>query len=296
MSRKLITILFILFTIYCKGYQNNFEKYDKYIWNAMLSYKKGDFNNSLFFFQTAFKVIPNENSTDYFYAASAALNLKKDSIAEELIINSIINTNASKDYFKSFSEFNEFRKNKIFMRIEKKYDSLKKLFLSKSNNRFLNNEINKLITSDQKVRKTRDKVKMRYIDSININKLINITKKYGWQEKGWIILWHHRGSYDKNNYIWKYFKPYINQQISEGRIRKGFWAFFEEEKLISKEKKQLYGLYLGQFDTFPIKNIENIDERRKKIGEPPLWYLNEVYGIELPKDYKIVGPKIIPLD
>lgn len=295
MQKKLILIFSILFTISCKGYQNNFEKYDKNVWNGMLAYKKGDFNNSLIFFQKALEIIPDENSSDYFYAA-AALKLKKNSVAKELIVNSILNTNGSKDYFKVFSEFNDFRETKILMNIEKKYDSLQELFLNKSNNRFLNDEINKLIATDQKVRKKRNKSLMRYTDSININKLMKITKKYGWQKRGWVILWHHRGTYDDNNYIWKYFKPFINEQICKKKVRKDFWAIFEEEKLIFKEKKQLYGFYFNQFNIFPIKNVESVDERREKIGKPPLWYLNEVFGVELPKDYKVIKPKIIPLN
>ncbi|WP_349664873.1 hypothetical protein IZU89_08595 [Cellulophaga lytica] len=294
MLKKAIIVIFILC---CNINQKDFINYDRCVWNGMLAYKREDFSKSLKFFQKAFEIIPDENPSDYFYAAAAALKLKQNTVAEELIVNSILNTNASKDYFNSFSEFNEFRKTKTLQDIEKKYDSLKELFLNKSNNRFLNDELNKLRAKDQKVRKKGDKTLMRYTDSININRLINITKEYGWQKKGWIILWHQRGTYeDDDNYVWKYFKPYINEQIREGKIRKDFWAIFEEEISILSKKKQLYGFYFRQFKSFPIIDIEGVDERRKKIGRPPLWYLNEVYGVELPETYKTNNSKTIPLD
>ncbi len=168
--------------------------------------------------------------------------------------------------------------------------------MNKSNNRYINDEINKLRASDQKVRRNGDKALMHYTDSININKLMDITKKYGWKKRGWIILWHQRGTYEDNNYVWKYFKPYINEQIRKGKIRKYFWAIFEEEQSIIKEKKQIYGFYFNQYKTFPMKDVESVDERRKKLGMPPLWYLNEVYDAELPAGYKTINSKIIPLD
>lgn len=69
-------------------------------------------------------------------------------------------------------------------------------------------------------------------------------------------------------------------------MRKDFWAMFEEEKSITKNGEQIYGLYFSNFDQFPIKDIENVDKRRKNIGKPPLWYMHKVYEIELPPAYK----------
>ncbi|MGF1556607.1 hypothetical protein [Paucihalobacter sp.] len=61
---------------------------------------------------------------------------------------------------------------------------------------------------------------------------------------------------------------------------------FEEEKSIINTKEQIYGLYWGQFDQFPIKDIENVDKRRTEKGLAPLWYMEKVYGIDLPSEYK----------
>ena len=89
--------------------------------------------------------------------------------------------------------------------------------------------------------------------------------------------------------MWSFFKQYIYQQIREGKIRKDFWARFEDEKSIQKYGKQLYGMYWSQYKEWPIIDIENVDKRRESVGLPPLWYMNKVYGINLPKEYKTTG-------
>ena len=61
---------------------------------------------------------------------------------------------------------------------------------------------------------------------------------------------------------------------------------FEEEKSVIENKVQIYGLYWNNFDQFPIKDIKNVDQRRIENGLPPLWYMEKVYGIELPTEYK----------
>ena len=42
---------------------------------------------------------------------------------------------------------------------------------------------------------------MNTTDSLNAVRLIEICKNYGWQKNGWILLWHHRGSYGKSNLL-----------------------------------------------------------------------------------------------
>ena len=71
---------------------------------------------------------------------------------------------------------------------------------------------------------------MRKIDSLNIDRLMEITKEYGWQERAWLILWHQRGNHDEDNYVWNYFRPLINKEIEEGKISRSFWQPFDQEK------------------------------------------------------------------
>lgn len=144
-----------------------------------------------------------------------------------------------------------------------------------------------LVDIDQKYRTYgSDRKDIARVDSLNVKRLIEITKDYGWQDKGWIILWHQRGTYGENNYVWNFFKPYIDEQISKGYMKKDFWVMFDEEKSIRKNKEQIYGIYWNNFDDYPIKDIENVDNRRAEFGLPPLWYMEKVYDVELPSEYK----------
>lgn len=68
------------------------------------------------------------------------------------------------------------------------------------------------------------------IDSLNIERLIEITKEHGWQERAWLILWHQRGNHDEDNYVWNYFRPLINKEIEDGKISRDFWKPFDEFK------------------------------------------------------------------
>ena len=74
---------------------------------------------------------------------------------------------------------------------------------------------------------------MKKVDSLNIARLMDITKKYGWQEKAWLILWHQRGSYGEDNYIWNFFKPLIDKEIEAGKLSRSFWGLFEQYKEIN---------------------------------------------------------------
>jgi len=78
---------------------------------------------------------------------------------------------------------------------------------------------------------------MHRVDDSNIKRLIEITKRYGWQPKAWILLWHHRGSYKENNFVWNHFIPLINKEIEQGKISRTFWKPFEDSKKMLDETK-----------------------------------------------------------
>lgn len=285
---KIHYVLLVAFLIMgCNSNKVNYETYDKYVWEAMLNYNQKEYSKALNLFQKAFKIIPNENVSDYFYASASALHLNKDDLAKELIIESIVQTNASKEYFERFSEFNQFRENKLFAEIETDYENYKSQFLEKLKHPIAHKKLDSLLDKDQQARNSGLSAEERYpIDSMNVVSLIEITKKYGWQDRGWLILWHQRGNFRKDNYVWSFFRPYINEGIENGKIRKEFWARYEEEESIRKNKEQIYGFYTNQFDLYPITDIQNVDKRRKEVGLPPLWYLNEIYGVQLPTGYQ----------
>lgn len=289
---KLILTLFTSLLFVSTSNATDFEKYDKHIWKAMLSFKDKNYKESLINFEIALKTIPNENTTDYFYAGAAALQLNKNEKAKKLIITAIQKTKASERYFDSFKEFKSFRDRKLFSEIKKNYSQYISDFYNNLEHPKIYKEIDSLLEIDQKVRKNGSSwKKMARVDSLNVTRLIEITKKYGWQSKGWLILWHQRGTFSEKNYVWDFFKPHIDKEIAKGKIRKDFWAMFEEHESILENKKQIYGLFLNNFEQFPIIDIEKVDERREKIGKPPLWYMRKVYGYELPSEYKKSAPK-----
>lgn len=71
---------------------------------------------------------------------------------------------------------------------------------------------------------------MKKVDSLNIDRLMEITKEHGWQERAWLILWHQRGNHDEDNYVWNYFRPLINKEIEKGKISRSFWFAFDQFK------------------------------------------------------------------
>jgi len=289
MNCKTLYLICLILLLSCSNLEKNgsIQEYDNNIRNAMICYKTSQFSKSLNYFQKAFNLTKDENVSDYFFAAASALNIGDYDLAEDLIIDAIIYTNASKEYFESFSEFKDFREISIFEKIDNDYNSHITQFYENLDNKNSYIEIENLVKKDQEVRKNDAiEIEIHKVDSLNIHRLIEITKEDGWNKKGWILLWHQRGTFDDTNAIWDFFKPYIQNEIENGRIRKSFWCMFLDEKSILKNKKQIYGLYTSQYDQFPIADIENIDKIREKVGLPPLWYNELVYGIELPKEYR----------
>lgn len=271
----------------CSENKNEFEQYSEFEQKAMLQFKDKGYEKALSNFEKAIDLKPKENVSVYFYATASALKAGDIDKAKELLIASIHNTNASKNYFLNFDEFDSFRNEKLFSEIENDYQSHISEFYKNLEYPEIYHEVDSLVKLDQEIRSNGMEPKeMIKIDSLNINRLIEITKKYGWQNRGWLILWHQRNTYGQDNYVWNFFKPYIDEQIQKGNIKKSFWTIFEEERSIIKNKEQIYGLYHNQFDQFPVKDIENIDKRRIENGLPPLWYMEKVYEITVPVEYK----------
>lgn len=272
--------------------KSDFEKYDAFVWSAMLYFKDKEYQHSLDNFQEAFKIIPDENVSDYFYASASALNLNQDKVAKELIISAIEKTNASESYFDRFEEFNPFREKLLFSEVKSNYANHQDNFYNGLKNPEIYKEVEVLIQRDQEVRTNGSSVEeMQQIDSLNITRLIEINKEYGWQKNQWLLLWHHRRIHWEDNYVWNYFRPLINKKIQDGELRKEYWARYEDEKsMFSEEKVQVYGMYWHNYDQFPIKNIENVDSLRATVGLPPLAYLKKVYNVVLPNEYKEKEP------
>ena len=287
---KKTVFIFLTLLIFKQGFSQStdtisiFEKYDKLIYTAKINYVDKDFKNALYNFKKALKIIPNDSPEIYFNAAVAALNVKDYEEAKHLIIESIRIKNASFYYFCNYDEFDPFRDNKLFEEIEHNYPIYQAEFFKNLENPEIYCELEPFSKNNSLV----NKINNTYCDkkTANIYRLIEITKMYGWQEMGWHILWEQRGTYGENNEIWNFFKPFINSEIKVGKIRKSFWALFDEDAQISNHQTQIYGLFWNQLDEYPIIDIENVDKRLKKVGLPPLWYMRKVLGVKLPEAYK----------
>ncbi|WP_035337688.1 hypothetical protein [Dokdonia sp. PRO95] len=287
---RITTSIIFFIILSCSNNKNDFKKYNALEQQAMLKFKDEAYEDALLNFEKAIALKPTKNVSIYFYAAAAALHLKRNQRAKELLIESIHNTNASEQYFLNFNEFNRFRNETLFTEIESDYDNHISKFYNNLEHPEIYREVDSLVAVDQEFRNNNsDWKEISRIDSLNVNRLIEITKDYGWQQKGWLILWHQRGTFGKDNYVWNFFKPYFDEQIAKGTIKKSFWTMFEEEQSLMKNKQQIYGLYTSQFDQFPIRDIKNVDKRRIENGLPPLWYMEKVYGIQLPSEYKEIA-------
>src|SRR5690606_31538955 len=104
---------------------------------------------------------------------------------------------------------------------------------------------------------------MMNVDNKNIKRLIEISKEYGWQSRAWLLLWHHRGTYKENNFVWNFFIPLINKEIEAGNLYRSFWAAFEDDKSLRENGYTLYGDLPGKVDV-------KVNERRKLVNLPPL--------------------------
>ena len=265
---------------------NSINEYHRLTEIAMLHYALGCNAQSEAYFERAFQIRKRVNETDYLYAAAAAFknnNLKK---AKEYLENSIVYTNANINYLNSFKEFDQFRESETFKGVISDYEYYKELYGSKLEHPEFNQKLEELISRDQANRKgLYPKDSFKIIDSLNVIDLKSLTDQYGWNEKGWLILWHQRDSFKDDNWIWNYFRPVLNKNIADGKARRSFWAQFEDHEAIVTNGTQIYGSYISQTDTYPIVDIENVDKRRRDIGLPPLWYMNKVYGYDLPAGY-----------
>lgn len=255
---------------------------------AMLAFKSDDFDIGLKHFEKCIKIMPSEETSNYLYAAACALELDKDHIANDVLIDGITSYFISKRYFNTFEGFDSLRQHPVVMDIKDKFDSLQQIFYSglKCPSEYF--EIDSLIKRDQEVRtNNRSTMDMWEVDSLNINRLMEITEKCGWIRKGEIILWHQRYDYGKDTRIWNFFTKKIEEHNLKAKRKNSIWARYEDNRAIESHGRQIFGQYYYALDQYPLESITNIDQKRDSIGLHPFWYLNEIYGFPVPDGYDI---------
>lgn len=293
----LITISSFLYS------QTSYDKYNWLIYAGMIEKKKENFNRAKFYFEKAFNYKEPQGSTDMLNYAAVVVKLDRKNKAIDCIKKAIVQYHAPKEYILSFDEFIELENNSSYKQIINNYDYYENEYYRNLKNPSVYYSVEELTTKDKLIREIGSYIKkdgyfidnnrktayefdiINAQDSLNINEFIKICKKFGYQSRGWVLLWHHRGDeYATNNYIWQFFKPFINDEIEKGNIERSFFAQFEDEAAINYENN---GQIYGTFQNREIKDIQDIDNRRIKISLPPLYYDYLIYGNALPTNYKV---------
>lgn len=118
---------------------------------------------------------------------------------------------------------------------------------------------------------------LKKIDSKHTEKMRKIIKKFGWPGKSlvgkhvvhmaWLLVQHADQHVPFQEYCLKILKNAVKHKEAEPR----HVAFLTDRILTHQGKKQIYGTQFqreknGKLVPFPIKDIKNIDKRRKQAG------------------------------
>lgn len=235
--------------------------------------------------------------------AICALKEDKPALGYKLLEEAITNVGVDKDKLQSHEGLQGFHEDKLWQDLILDYDRLRQLHFTKHENLEVYIEIQKMIERDKMIRELHLANRLsnsstwdiiNEVDSINVIRLMEITTKHGWQPDAFLILWHQRGNYGEDNYVWNYFKPLIDEAIKNGEEKTDFWAkFIDNKSYYEQGGKQVYGTLIeskvvdGQ--RVPcikeIINPETVDEERKKIGMLSLKDYCDNYNIECPENY-----------
>lgn len=292
--------------------QTNISKAYKNIYAAEVLLKEKKYKESLKRFEKSFKLKYTENPDYLIDAAYVAFKLKKFRKGYSFLEKAIVFYRVPLNHIERNDRLVEYS-NRI-LKIKKNYSSLYAKSFSYMNNIQAYYEVDKLKQLDQYVRNfdayysgymvedfdnIPESGKPKYLnnnsyidfknqvfkktDSLNALKLIEITKKFGYQKNSWLILWHHRTTFDTNNYFWSFFKPKISSEIKLGEIEASYFAPFEDTINILKFQKQKYGTQ----SYYPIEDLDNVDKLRAEVNLPPLYYEHYIYNTPLPKGYTL---------
>lgn len=119
--------------------------------------------------------------------------------------------------------------------------------------------------------------KLNVIDRKNTNEIKKIISEFGWPGKSlvgkrvaraaWLLVQHA----DHNLNFQKKCLRLLKKAVDENEAEKKHLAYLTDRVLIHQNKKQLFGTQFrgnkdGKFTSFPIKDAEKIDLRRKEMG------------------------------
>lgn len=197
----------------------------------------------------------------YFEQAECYFKLKKPVKAIDVLKESI-KYGATKGYFDNGYIIGDSLCQFAWKSIQPEYISLRRKYYSNLENPDVYFEVEKLVAIDQLARKYPDLEEA--IDRENIEKFIEIVKEHGWQQNGWVLLWHHRDTYKQDNEVWNFFTPFFEKEIEKGNLPKGFLSWYEDNYAREKTGYTVYGAMPG-----PV-NKDTVNIKRKEINLKPL--------------------------
>jgi hypothetical protein len=128
--------------------------------------------------------------------------------------------------------------------------------------------------------------KQRENDSVNMIKVADILRRYGWPGEeiiGWpgsSAIWaviQHSTLENQEKYL-----PLMREAVKNGNARLAQLAMLEDRILVGHGKEQIYGTQagtdsLGIYKLYPIKDERNVNKRRFSAGLGPLqWYAKQI--------------------
>lgn len=288
---KKIILLLILLVFPLVSAQNVFKSQKQIYLAQYYAHLKND-KKALDCYLKAIDFNSKINSYDYLNAAAIAFKLNKRNVAKNLLVKSVTKQQAPLDLMKNYKSLKPYQDFKEMKEVLAQYNDLENQYFRELKNPKAYIEIQNLIAKDQLIREKED-IFLELsdkVDSVNITKLKELTIKYGWEDRAWVLLWHHRGSYKEKHFVWDFFKPFLQKEIEKDNINKNFFVAFEEFNN-STSNLQAPAIYeLGGIGRLSMNqtydDIKNLDQRRKSVGLPPLYFEYFLYGNELPKDYE----------
>jgi len=128
-------------------------------------------------------------------------------------------------------------------------------------------------------------------DSINLITIVNIIDNYGWlgiskvgeQANKTIFLIVQHGDIE----IQEKYLPLLKESVNKGESKGEFYALLVDRILVKKGLEQEYGTQIkveketGNYILYPIRDQNNVDVRRAKLGMKPINDYLKNYGLEL---------------
>lgn len=293
----LLIPIFSLFSLVVNG-----QEFDHIIKKALKCTKNAKLDSALVYYEEAFRL----NATNKYFLLNAAMIAARlnDKVKAWKYLNASIENgwddpveiilnedfavlHQSENWIKSFGE--------IESKIE--VDLRKQLLLIYQNDQAVLNAIATFDTKGQNQSTLDNLLQIRDSTlSVHTKFIIELFEKRGFVSKNvigkkaaetqFLVIQHT----ENKEILIKYF-PLLQKATELGDLDKKLFALFEDRVLVFQKKEQTYGSQLfwdknnGKYYVFPIKNVENVDIRRIKVGLYPLIEYLSYYDIDWSLDY-----------